>query len=174
MRQQLPYLSAGGRALWLSPVLKNLRFDDGSYHGYGIHDFLSAEPRFADNPDRADEELRGLVDAAHQEGIYVIFDIVLNHTGDVFDYQGPDSSAFHSEPQAVAWRDETGKARPDFPDIATIPVAKRSRDALVWPAELQQNRYFRRRQGTPSSDDTIGDFASLKQMLTADPDLQRF
>ena len=53
VRQQLPYLKRlGAGALWLSPVLRKLRFDDGSYHGYGIHDFLSAEPRFADS-DRA-------------------------------------------------------------------------------------------------------------------------
>src|SRR5438105_8257384 len=41
IQQQLPYLKRlGVGALWLSPVLKNLRFDEGSYHGYGIHDFL--------------------------------------------------------------------------------------------------------------------------------------
>ena len=59
-------------------MLKNLPFDLGSYHGYGIHDFLRAEPYFATNPANADDELRALVDAAHQAGLYVIFDIVLN------------------------------------------------------------------------------------------------
>ena len=50
VRAQLPYIKAlGAGAIWCSPVLKNLRFDP-SYHGYGIHDFISAEPRFADNP----------------------------------------------------------------------------------------------------------------------------
>jgi glycosidase len=175
VQQQLPYLKRlGVGALWLSPVLKNLRFDEGSYHGYGIHDFLSAEPRFADDPAHADDELRALVDAAHKLGIYVIFDIVLNHIGDVFAYEGADSTNFHSDPQAIEWRDQAGIPRPEFRDIATIPAAQRSPDALVWPAELQENHFFRRRQGTPSGDDTVGDFASLKQMLTADPDLQRF
>ena len=87
VQAQLPYIKAlGAGAVWLSPVLKNLPFDP-SYHGYGIHDFISAEPRFADNPAKADDELRALVDAAHAQGLYVIFDIVLNHTGDVFAYQ---------------------------------------------------------------------------------------
>src|ERR1700761_4943499 len=65
--QQLSYIkSLGAGAIWLSPVLKNLKFDDGSYHGYGIHDFLRAEPKFAADPNdagSADDELRALVDA---------------------------------------------------------------------------------------------------------------
>ena len=78
VQQQLAYIkSLGAGAIWLSPVLKNLPFDLGSYHGYGIHDFLRAEPYFATNPANADDELRALVDAAHQAGLYVIFDIVL-------------------------------------------------------------------------------------------------
>ena len=51
----------------------------------------------------------------------------------------------------------------------------RSRDALIWPSELQNNGFFRR-QGLMgvSADDTIGDFSVLKQMLSADRDLRRF
>jgi hypothetical protein len=65
VRQRLSYIKQlGAGAVWLSPVLRNLR-SDPSYHGYGIHDFLRAEPRFADDPQHADEELRALVDAAH-------------------------------------------------------------------------------------------------------------
>ena len=46
---------------------------------------------------------------------------------------------------------------------------------MVWPSELKHNQFFRR-QGipAPNGDDTIGDFSILKQMMTADPDLQRF
>jgi glycosidase len=47
---------------------------------------LRAEPRFALSPERSDDELRTLVDATHARGMYVIFDIVLNHTGNVFGY----------------------------------------------------------------------------------------
>src|SRR5277367_1636529 len=87
VQAQLPYIKKlGAGALWLSPVLKNTKFDQGSYHGYGIQDFLRANPFFADVEANADQELRALVDAAHQAGLYVILDIVLNHTGDVFGY----------------------------------------------------------------------------------------
>ena len=69
-----------------SKRLKNVPFEEGTYHGYGIHHFLRADPRFAQDPLHADDELRSLVDAAHQLGLYVILDIVLNHTGNVFAY----------------------------------------------------------------------------------------
>jgi glycosidase len=177
VRQQLPYLKRlGVGAIWLSPVLKNPPWDQGLYHGYGIHDFIRAEPRFADNPAKADDELRALVDAAHELGIYIIFDIVLNHTGDLFAYQGAGSTTgFHSGPQPVEWRDPHGNARPEWVQVEKIPAPLRPPDALVWPAELQMNRFFRRQGGTQAGgDDTVGDFASLKQMLTADPDLQHF
>ena len=172
VQQQLAYIkSLGAGAIWLSPVLKNLPFDPGSYHGYGIHDFLRAEPRFATNPANADDELRALVDAAHQAGLYVIFDIVLNHTGDVFAYNGNSSAPFSPAPLPVQWRDASGN--PQYADAGS--VANPPADALVWPAEFQKNQYFRR-QGNPdpNGDDTVGDFASLKQMLTADPALQAF
>jgi glycosidase len=183
VRAALPYLRRlGVGAIWLSPVLKNLPFEGGTYHGYGIHDFLHAEPRFADDPLHADDELRAVVDAAHEAGIYVIFDIVLNHTGNVFAYppdpadpvwqasQGAEAR-FHDQAQGVAWRDASGTPR--FPSIEGI--ASPPGDALVWPSELQQDRFFRR-QGEPrdQGDETVGDFASLKQMLTGDTDLQRF
>jgi glycosidase len=35
----------GCSTLWLSPILKNRQDLDGSYHGYGIQDFLQVNPR---------------------------------------------------------------------------------------------------------------------------------
>lgn len=183
VRQQLPYLkNLGVGAIWITPVLKNCQYSQGSYHGYGIQDFLNIEPRFTSAPEMAEQELRALVDEAHSQGIYIIFDIVLNHTGDVFAYQcqvgdatcqGSEGSeaSYSPTPYAVEWRDEHGNACPDWPTGEAI--ANPAPDATVWPLELRRNEFFRR-QGLPSAsgDQTIGDFASLKQMLTADPDLQ--
>jgi glycosidase len=184
IQAQLPYIKGlGAGAIWLSPVLKNVPFEDGTYHGYGIHDFLRAEPRFAADPQHADDELRSLVDAAHQQGLYVILDIVLNHTGNGFAYvcdageascqqSGGAEADFRSSARAVNWRDTNGKARPDWPDIAAIPNPPA--DALVWPNELHDNSFFRR-QGLPGpAGDTIGDFASLKQLRTDLVPLQQF
>jgi glycosidase len=176
IKDQLTYIKGlGAGALWLSPVLKNVPFEEGTYHGYGIHDFLRADPRFAKDPQHADDELRSLVDAAHEQGLYVILDIVLNHTGNVFAYacdpgeqscqqSGGAQADFRPTARAVQWRDANGNARPDWPDIATI--ADPPEDAVVWPSELHDNSLYRR-QGLPGDgDDTIGDFASLKQLRT--------
>ena len=102
VRAQLSYLrNLGVGAIWLSPVLKNCQYDSHAYHGYGIQDFMEIEPRFVSDPEAArrdptlaERELRQLVDEAHALGIYVIFDIVLNHTGNVYSYKtGQDFQA---------------------------------------------------------------------------------
>lgn len=156
IRQRLKYIKGlGAGAIWLSPVLKNFPFR-GTYHGYGIHDFLRAEPRYADDPKKADDELRALVDAAHEAGLYVIFDIVLNHTGDAFAYNcdpsdgvcnatGGAEAQFRDNAFDVRWRDSDGKPRGDTTPIESI--TPKSVDALVWPSELQENRFFRRQGG---------------------------
>ena len=165
VRAQLPYIrDLGAGAIWLSPALKNRLSDDFSFHGYGIQDFLRPEPRFASAPGREEDELRLLVDEAHALGLYVIFDIVLNHAGDVFGYQGHGSSAPGAgAARAIEWRDATGAARADWPTIDDIPVADREPDGLVWPTELQKNAFFRR---TGKGGEGGGDFESLKEFVT--------
>ena len=163
VQAQLKYIkNLGASAIWISPALKNPGWDAGTYHGYGIHDFLVAEPRFATSPATADAELRDLVDAAHAAGLWVIFDIVLNHVGNVFAYSPNDPGtvpgvSFSPQPLPVYWRLPDGTPRPDPTPIEQITGS--TGGDLVWPSELQQNEYFRR-QGNPQAggDDTIGDF----------------
>jgi glycosidase len=84
IRKKLGYIRyLGAGAIWLSPVLKNCQYETGTFHGYGIQDFLHAEPRFSSdpatartNPQLVDDELRALVDEMHARGMYAIFDIV--------------------------------------------------------------------------------------------------
>ena len=50
--RRLDYIkSLGCTTLWLSPILKNRPDQDGSYHGYGIQDYLQVDPRFGDLQD---------------------------------------------------------------------------------------------------------------------------
>ena len=170
IREQLDYLKAlGVSAIWLSPVQKNCQYSP-TYHGYGIQNFLAIEPRFASNPAQAkqdpqfvENELRQLVDEAHARGIYIIFDIVLHHAGDVFAYQDYGSVApWNGQPYTIYWRDENGNARTDWTEAPSNPPL----DAAVWPQELRSNNYFRRQGNAfgPSSQliDASGDFYSLK------------
>jgi glycosidase len=177
VREQLDYLQQlGVGALWLSPVQKNCQYNPFTYHGYGIQDFLQIDPRFASdpqaakaNPELVENELRALVDEAHARNMYVIFDIVLNHAGDVFEYILNDGNRaaetdFRGEPYPINWRDENGRGREDWTEAPENPP----RDAAVWPSELRHNDVFRRRG---RGGEAGGDFASLKEMVT---DLRAF
>ncbi|MFN8482952.1 MAG: alpha-amylase family glycosyl hydrolase [Anaerolineae bacterium] len=179
VRQKLDYLKdLGVGAIWLSPVQKNCQYRPDSYHGYGIQDFLSIDPRLASDPDAArtnpalvENELIALVEDAHALGMYVIFDIVLNHTGDTFEYVLDDGTTAamaswrDSGPYTIRWRDETGVGRADWTEAPADP----HRDAAVWPAELRDNRYFRRQGNAfdrPSDlQEKAGDFFTLKEIV---------
>ena len=188
VRRQLGYLQElGVGAIWLSPVLKNCQSEDGTFHGYGIQDFLEIDPRFASdpaaaraNPKLVEDELRALVDEAHARGMYVIMDIVLNHAGNVFAYvldNGARVSAadFRDAGYTINWRDADGSPRHDWTKAPDDLPGDLARDAAVWPTELRRNEYFRR-QG--KGGEAGGDFESLKEFVSAatgsDPEQGRF
>lgn len=186
VENQLPYLQRlGVRAIWLSPVLKNSAPPDWAYnyHGYAAQDFLNVDARLASDGTQAtaESELRSLVDAAHALGMYVILDIVLNHSARVFDYlwNGATHADFTSsevmgrppgaEPD-VRWLNGLGFPRADWTN--DLPAAGLSADDAVWPRELQRPAFFRRRgaklgDGIPPGDDGFvrGDFGVMRQLV---------
>ncbi len=171
IRQKLQYLKdLGVGAIWLTPGLKNCQYKR-SYHGYGIQDFLQIDPRFATNKEKPEEELQALIDEAHAHGIYVIFDIVLNHVGNVFSYfiegKNVESTEDYREPPQlpydIKWHDKEGK-----PQWINAPVDKDPDlhpDAAVSPRELCKNEFFRRR-GTRGDTEQGGDFSDLRELVT--------
>ena len=177
VKSKLAYLkSLGVGTLWLSPTLKNCQYDHDAYHGYGIQNFLAAEPRYADHGEQADDELRALVDAAHAHGMYVIFDIVFHHTGNVFAYvkdkEANDGSRavkkteywndadWSDEPMPIRWRDKHGKPNPEW----NATPHKADPDAAVMPLELRRNELFVRK-GTFNNDvRPEADFYSFKSL----------
>jgi glycosidase len=147
----------GAGAIWLTPVLKNCQFES-SHHGYGIQDFLEIDPRFG-----SEQDLIELIKKAHDLGLYVILDIVINHAGNVFAYdvngQISSSAPWNPSPYKIYWRDENGKPRTDW---STLP-ASLPRNAGIWPSEFQNNDWFRRQGvGGPIQ----GDFETLKEFKT--------
>jgi alpha-glucosidase len=71
---RLPYLkSLGIDAVWLSPIFPSPMAD----FGYDISDYAGIDPLFGTMDD-----FDALVDAAHENGLKIILDLVPNHTSD--------------------------------------------------------------------------------------------
>jgi glycosidase len=174
VKQRLQYLKdMGVGAIWLSPVQINPQWFGDYWGGYGIFDFLRIEPRFCMDVPRAvqdegyaDQEFRELVDEAHALGIYVIMDIVLNHVGDLFNYEGAADSRDWNDAREydIFWREENGTPRGDWMDVGAIQNLPRLTG--IWPAEFQRNDYFRRRGSYRDSFIERGDFGRLKELVT--------
>jgi glycosidase len=90
----------GFTALWVTPVLKQQPVSQGSaaYHGYWGLDFTTVDPHLGTDQDFAD-----LVASAHELGLKVYLDVVVNHTADVVQLTG---TSFTDAP----YRDCRGKA----------------------------------------------------------------
>jgi len=182
VQAQLGYLEQlGVKAIWLSPVLKSSRPQwQYNYHGYGQQDFLNVDERFASDGQipTAERELGELVDEAHARGMYVVLDIVLNHSARVFDYVRSDgvvsifgdaevmNGPLGSEP-AVQWLDGSGLPRESWQNRLDVPSQLHGDDA-VWPVDLQDHRFFRRRGSkltdTPDERGFVrGDFGDMRQ-----------
>lgn len=80
----------GITAIWISPIFRQAPYLE-TYHGYGIQNYLDVDPHFGTR-----EDLKEVVRVAHEHGIYVILDIILNHSGNVFSYQ-PDRYWTHDK-----------------------------------------------------------------------------
>ncbi|HXD79007.1 MAG TPA: alpha-amylase family glycosyl hydrolase [Puia sp.] len=183
----LDYIAGlGARAIWITPVLKNPLPDSApdwpyNYHGYATQDFLTIDGRFASDGTAATAatELTSLVEAAHARGLYVILDIVINHTAEVFKYvyqdrvidSFADAGVLNGPPgnePAIQWIDRTGAARPDWQDGLPADITG---DDAVWPLDVQAHTDFFRRRGSflstepPPGGFIKGDFGSLRQLV---------
>ena len=180
IRTKLGYLKRlGVTALWISPVLKQTHPTVGpaeNYHGYATQDFLTVEPRFGSAND-----LRDLVSDAHQAGLRVILDVVLNHAGDVFAYDLSNPQRYPSnDPNAptgtvqprwdgrlypvAGWRD----GRQGLVPFTPASAAAVHPDGAVFPSELHPPETFSRK-GVISNFDYFpetreGDFFDLKDI----------
>jgi alpha-amylase len=65
------YTDLGITGIWLMPITES-----PSYHGYDVIDYYDVDQEYGTK-----EDFKRLVDEAHQRGIKVIIDLVINHTG---------------------------------------------------------------------------------------------
>ena len=187
LRGQLDYIEGlGTDAIWLTPIFKNkpVQLEDGpsaGYHGYWITDFTQVDPHLGTNQDLTD-----LVDAAHQRGIKVFFDIITNHTADVIGYTAGDRTAYVSK-DSKPYRDAEGDpfddrdfaGTSDFPslDPATsfpyTPVLQPGEEDLKVPAWLNGVTNYHNRGNTTftGEDSQYGDFFGLDDLFTEKPEV---
>lgn len=181
LETKIGYLSRLGiTAIWISPVFRQVASQD-TYHGYGIQNFLDIDPRFGTRDD-----LVSVVRTAHQQGIRVILDVILNHTGDVFSYRANEfrCNVFDDQGHLIrkepCWQaDGTTYGVEGYRDAAgrpTIPFGPVGHDQFpdgaIWPAELQPAETFTRKGKIRNWDFEPefreGDFESLKDVHQGD------
>ncbi|MBX9695124.1 MAG: alpha-amylase, partial [Cyanobacteria bacterium] len=173
---KLDYLRGlGVTGLWLNPPWKQ-RKDLQTYHGYGIQNFLEIDPRFGTRQD-----LRDLVDGAHDRGMYVILDVIFNHTGNNFFYRGDNGEPRDTMPYRYApphdvlgWRSGDGQCLEQPLDI----------EDGIWPAEFQDPTWYTRAgeighwaqaawedSMSPDVEFRRGDFYDLKDLDLSHPEV---
>ena len=143
VRSKLGYLQRlGVTALWIGPIFKQVAALE-TYHGYGVQNFLDVDPRFGTR-----EQLRDLVSEAHGMGIYIILDIILNHTGNIFAYDIEGGSPVFDGGRQYPVKGYFDNARPNRqPSLPFGPVDLTAHpdafpDSAIWPAELQPPTTF--------------------------------
>ncbi|HWD18328.1 MAG TPA: alpha-amylase family glycosyl hydrolase [Verrucomicrobiae bacterium] len=121
LEQKLDYIKAlGATAIWISPVVRN---GHGEYHGYAGRNFLETDPRWG-----TIDDLRRMVAAAHQRGLLVIDDIIVNHGADLIDSADPGYGAFRGPPDGYRLRYKNPaltypppfNLTPDRPDLTNL------------------------------------------------------
>ena len=161
----------GVTAIWVSPLFRQVAFQP-TYHGYGIQDFLDVDPHFG-----TAEDLREMVAAAHEHGIRVILDIILNHAGNVFSYDAdryPTGDGFDPRWDGRQYRVKGFNDEHGEPTLPFGPVSD-DEPGAVWPAELQEPAAFTQRGRIESWDHDPefleGDFSDLKNITLGERSL---
>jgi glycosidase len=162
----------GITAVWISPIFKQVAFQP-TYHGYGIQNFLEIDPHFGTK-----EDLRELVEVAHANGIYVILDIILNHTGNVFSYTDPgaDHPWQPNSYQVAGFNDKSGQPTLPFGPIQNPTPDQK--DGAVWPSVFQDPQVFTRKGYIRNWDNypeyLEGDFFDLKDITHGQGDCDNY
>ena len=196
LQAKLDYLQGlGTEAIWFTPIFKNkpVQSEDGpagtdgsaGYHGYWITDFTQIDPHLGTNA-----ELGELVEAAHDRGMKVFFDIITNHTADVISYESNAREGYTSK-DAEPYRDASGTpfddreyaGGEDFPPLDAqesfpyLPELERAEEDLKVPNWLNDTRYYHNRGNTDfqreDEDQQYGDFAGLDDLFTEHPRVVR-
>ncbi|MCC3764666.1 pullulanase-type alpha-1,6-glucosidase [Glycomyces sp. TRM65418] len=186
VEQRLDYIEGlGTTAIWLTPVVVNQpvqiseTWTGAGYHGYWGTDFTAVDPHLGD-----DAELQSLIDAAHDRGIEIYLDVVVNHTADVIEYA--EGSNAYADKEDSPYTDADGRPFEDanyataeeFPEVAAdssayTPVLEAGEEEVKSPAWLNDpTMYHNRGDSTYTGESsTYGDFSGLDDLWTERPEV---
>ncbi|MET0561037.1 MAG: alpha-amylase family glycosyl hydrolase [Gaiellaceae bacterium] len=171
----------GFTAVWLAPIVVQqwVQGDSAAYHGYWGLDFTRVDPHLGTNADFA-----AFVECAHQLGLKVYLDIVVNHTADVVLLSGGSS---YRTPEETPYRDCKGKpysaqryaGGKRFPCLSARyqprePIVLPDKRGLKRPAWLNDVRRYHNRGDIEFSSCSPGcfeqgDFFGLDDVFTEQP-----
>lgn len=155
----------GITTLWITPIVKNIDTNmmadkndkQFAYHGYWASDFTKIDPHLG-----SEEDLKELIDVLHENGIKLMVDVVINHSGYGTKNIG-DFAGMHRE-ESGAGDIETELA--GLPDFKTED--KEVRDKIInwqvdWLKKLKTDKgntidYFRVDTVKHVDQDTMKDF----------------
>ena len=166
--QKIDYLEdLGINTIWITPIVENIPgvtvTDTGkedvpynaAYHGYWASDFTKLNPTLGTK-----EEFQTLIDQAHNRGIRIMVDIVVNHAG----YDTKFGDMIRSEDDVVSGSDQKDSLS-DLPDFKTEDPAV-SAQLVKWQTQWVKDfgiDYFRVDTVKHVENDT---WAELKNALT--------
>lgn len=173
--QKLDYLEdLGINTIWITPIVENIPgvqvtgegADDvpynAAYHGYWASDFTKLNPTLG-----TEEEFQTLIDQAHNRGIRIMVDIVVNHAG----YDTDFGNMIRSGDDIVSGSDQKDSLS-NLPDFKTEDPAV-SAQLVKWQTQWVKDfgiDYFRVDTVKHVENDT---WAELKNALTeTDPNFK--
>ena len=104
IENHLDYVAGMGfDAIWISPIVDNLA---NGYHGYWAANWEKINANFG-----SEDDLKSLVDAAHNKGISVMVDVVANHVAPIGDdfsqiYPFNRQEHYHNDCNIDNWGDQ--------------------------------------------------------------------
>lgn len=162
----------GITTLWITPIVKNIDTNmmaekngkQFAYHGYWASDFTKIDPHLG-----TEDDLKELIDVLHENGIKLMVDVVINHSGYGTKNTG-DFAGMHREDSGAGDIETELAGLPDF-----LTEDKEVREKIInwqvdWLRKLKTDKgntidYFRVDTVKHVDQDTMKDFkaAALKE-----------
>ncbi len=127
----------GATTVWITPPVANqwwnVKGHFSGYHGYWAEDFSKVDAHYGSLGD-----YKALADALHGAGMYLVQDIVVNHTANFFAYDGgwdAHDPAAHFVRRADA-RGRTAPSQPPFDQNDARVQAQRAQAIYHWTPDI--------------------------------------